>query len=901
MGAGDWEALSSCIEAGDLDGVLGVVEALSEADRKQLSKRVLAAVRDRRHNPALALAEFGVCPLSRVRRHMLAFDERYARLLRARDRTWRQGFVDRASSNTVNQWARTDLLWETTYGLVRAQLVDRPASGWYVAAGCLEASAWQDDPDWLEHDLWRIFEVEEAAERLSYQCRVWWGRDPTVMFCELADSGTVSRDRMLDAALSGLRRDFAPKATLFFRQLFVALDPTAAERADLVDELLALLSNENVASVAFALEQLTALAHAGRLAARPLFDSLPAALSVSVKVHALSAVRLADVVLQRDRAAATLGLPALIDGLVHERPEVQRATLGVIKRHASALTNDDRQRLSELLPDVDPGLRPAVSELAGNGHHAVSSVATMPAGVPVPGRRLSDPLSPRLAGADALSPVRSPDELLDRLEVAFSERVDAEEVELLIDALFRFPADAFDQARVGSRRYRQVVTSWLWGVERPDEVLQYLYLERFAPPRHRHGIPSAGNNPLEAVLVRMRELLGPRPYPGLLSAPTHPGGWIDPLEAVRRIGELSSAAMPMDLAQMVLRLAPDRRDTARKAATAVHSEEALVLARALGADTQPPDTAGRLAPAWSAAEQARKPDAHLLPLETTTDLQAVKERIRMRELPRLGSPHPFLRPPLPDVAVASPADLLRLDAVWWEHSVAHRPGVLEQWLTTVWPANREACYRLVARRLWLGSDEDSSDGISEILNLMFDPREPVGPQALLALGLAYGAGDIALRALAAELTIATIVNRRIDGPALGATLAYILREHQARDRRWGQLISAVPDRWAQPLADVADSSALGAHDIQNAIETLLAGARDTDRRRISGVVRLLRRLALDADAAVTSQTARDYLAGYSPATAGGRVAQEILSVSGDGARRSRAAVTVIELTGGAQH
>jgi hypothetical protein len=160
---------------------------------------------------------------------------------------------------------------------------------------------------------------------------------------------------------------------------------------------------------------------------------------------------------------------------------------------------------------------------------------------------------------------------------------------------------------------------------------------------------------------------------------------------------------------------------------------------------------------------------------------------------------------------------------------------------------------------------------------------------VLAIGLAYGVGNIALRALAAELTIA---NRRVDGPALGATLAYILREHRVRN------LSAVPDRWAAPLSDVAQSSALGAHDVQHAIETLLAGASHEDRRRISGVVQLLRQLALDADAAVTHQRARDYLAGYSSGTAGGRAAREILDVSGEGALRSRAAVEMIELGGG---
>jgi len=215
---------------------------------------------------------------------------------------------------------------------------------------------------------------------------------------------------------------------------------------------------------------------------------------------------------------------------------------------------------------------------------------------------------------------------------------------------------------------------------------------------------------------------------------------------------------------------------------------------------------------------------------------------------------------------------------------------LARWLPGVWPANHEALYRIVTRRLWIqGRDTEDRELDWMLSMLLTDEREPVGSEAALAIGMALGAEDIRLRGLAAEIVIETIANRRLDGAALGETLARILLEQTAPDgREWGGW--AVPERWTEPLADVSRSSPLGAHDVQNAIESIFAGAQPEHRRRLSGSLHLPRTLALDADAAVTNAQARLYLAGYSARTAGGKAAREILGVRGDGGRRSRAAV-----------
>ena len=167
-----------------------------------------------------------------------------------------------------------------------------------------------------------------------------------------------------------------------------------------------------------------------------------------------------------------------------------------------------------------------------------------------------------------------------------------------------------------------------------------------------------------------------------------------------------------------------------------------------------------------------------------------------------------------------------------------------------------------------------------MLEVLLDPAEPIGEQAALAVALGLGTADAADRTLAADVTIAALTTRRLDGPALGEELARLLCEHQ----------HAVPARWATSLADVAAAGPLPAHDVQAAIEVVLAPATAEDSRRLLGLVDLLRRLAVDADAAVADPAARAWLDGVSPRSKAGRAAQEALAVSGTGAGRSRAAV-----------
>ena len=725
------------------------------------------------------------------------------------------------------------------------------------------ASSLRDEREWLRQDLWRLFEVEEAAfgSRDSWHphgVQTW----PDALR-ELAADGTIPRDRLLDETLAALRRDFSAHNSRWYHKLHETLEPTPEEQLARLDELLALLASADPAVVGFALRALGRLERARLLPADRLLEAIEPALLLPVKGHASRAVKLVARVLKRDAGLARIAAPALLQALAHESRDVQELVVDVLERHQDALGDDDRARLAVAAADVDPALRPRVAAIAGS---AAAPVSTGPA-VPVAGRRSFDWDRPRLTGP-ALTPPAGAAELLDRIAIALERQDDACEIELLLDGISRLRRAEVDRGRAHAVVERALALSPVWerqvGFNHARDALAVAILRWLGGRRHRKvQLGWTGRSPRESIALRIRELVddlpGGKPRQ-LLSAPTHAGGWIDPDEAVRRVAGLGGdRPPPMDLAQLVLRLAPDRRDDARAASAAVRGEAAAVLAHALGGQPRRP-LRSRLKVAWAAAEHARDPGRFEIPRRPPADRDAMRASWFRREVPKVDP--------------ASPADLLVLEESWW----GWEPNGIERWLTTVWPANREGVFDIVVRRLWINAGTREY-GIGDVLEVLLDPAEPIGDQAALAVALALGSADITERALGTDVAIAALNTRRLDGETLGTKFVLMLRRQEA----------AVPARWAVTLADVAAAGPLEAHDVQLAVEKILAAANDDDRRRLLGLVDLLRRLAVAADAAVTNPRARDWLAALSPGSKIGRAGREALAASGDGAARSRAA------------
>jgi hypothetical protein len=880
----EWQPFAALIERGDLDGVLAALERLDERERVRLSKEAAKAVRAinadwnssmryerSRAAEAVAFGTGGAAAAARLWFFQFVEPDVGLRLIALRPPAWRQDWVERALDRPPDDIRGS--LWQTVRTAVRSGLIDRPQARGYVTGAVEGMWVWEHDgrapsqplvaelradPDWLRDELWHLFEVEDVGlsgrDAWPQSSELSW----TAALLELSREGLVPRERLLDEALGALRRDFAPYAARWYQRFYEALEPTEAEQIARIEALLALLAAGDPAVVAFALRALATIEP--QLPPDELIEAIAPALLVPVKGHAVRAVKLLGKVVKRHPGHASVAAPVLIEALAHESRDVEEAATTLLERHADAL--GDRGRMAELAEAADASLRPRILALAGAAEPEAAPV-TGPA-VAVPGRRPVARDAPRLDAARPLEPPADAEELFDRLAVALERDDDPDELELMLDGLRRLPAGDGDPGRVRTLVARALALAQPWDdtvhFRHARDALAVAILARFGQQRVR--LAGVGQSPREALAQRLRELIaqlsGGAPRP-LLCAPTHAGGWIDPLVAVERLATTTRRVPVHDLAQMVLRLAPDGREDARRAAERLDGEPAAVAIRALGGDPKRPRLSRRFALAWDAADLARDPDAYAAP-------------------PAEPDPEWRTRWYSYEDIKAKPADPVALlalpDSLWGEE-----PGGIERWLTTVWPANREAVYRIVVQRLWLDFGTRQY-GNGDVLEALLDPREPVGEQAALAIALALGCSDVPDRALAVDVTIAAVHTRRLDGATLGAGLSRVLRNHER----------PVPGRWEAALSDVAAASPLAAHDVQVAIERLLAEAGADDRRRLLGVVELLRRLAREADARIADPAAREWLGAIGGKSKIARAAAEALAVAGDGAARSRDAV-----------
>ena len=799
-----------------------------------------------------------------------------------RSRSWRQRFVDRPDRGAGSR------PWWVVHRMVRAGLVTAPDTDFWVVGALGDPEVALADPKWIEHDLWRIFTTEAAGRWLSAPrpsgSSVDSGEDWTGRLAALAAAGVVDRDRLIDEALAAQHRDFVPRATGWYRELYRGLSPAVTEERTRSAALLGLLDVEDSGAVQFALERLERLFDARCVSAERLIEGLSIAVSHPTTTRARSAVRLVVRAMRTDSDAGRAGVELLLQVLNDPRPALQKQVVTALKRFRGVLTAEDEDAVRALIPDVDPGLRGELQDLGGlQGAPAVTFTTAVPP-VALPPSRPPDPLAPRLRDADALRPVGDVDDLFDRIDAALPNDDDVEEIELLLDALARL-----DDADAPAERVRRVISrsrsGWVTGGTSPSKALQIMVAVRFgrrrlAEPGPHHMTDVAFPRtvwPVEALMTRLREIVdGDRAPRGVFSTPTHRGGWIAPGTAVRRLAEAEHPPSPVDLAHMVLRLAPDDRQDAIGQALRLGTEAGDIVARALGLEAVSHRAGGPYQAAWAAANDALRP---------RTKPPVHEARTFAAERGGWG------RWAHPSSLIASPSRLLEFPDVWWHYGAA--PAGLERWLATLWPANREACYAVVARRL--AAPRGDARFLDGILDHLVHPQEAVGPNATEAIARSLGADDVGLRALAVEVVIAALTDRRLDGATLGSGLAHLLtvdahsREHALGD---AGVRASVPSRWAETLAQVADAGPLGALEVQTTIEHAFAAAADDDVRRLSAMLELLRRLALDADAAITHPGARSWLEGRGDHPA----AKALLAITGNGGPRIHAAVAELRQT-----
>lgn len=846
--------------AGDEAAVQALLADRSEAERADLipvAREIVAAEKRKGidaigHLPATLLIAYGLLPVSDIRKlgwwsnHL---PDRLPDVLRRRS-------PDRLVP--IVEYLLDDFgfhAWRPVRTLVREGIVPRPARPSYTIAmlsatryrGAAELLA--EDPALLEVEVWRLFEVEGGGEDSLANHEKFFGDTWGAVFRDLAARDPAQRDRLLDASLAALARDFSTYRAGWFSRFHESLAPTDDERAERAEAYLRVLRSRVGPTVSFAVAALARISRAGRLPPEVLLDRIG---PVLVEGSAGTAKAGLDLVARAGAGSLDDARRAAVtatDALANASPEVQGRAIALIGKLLHGTDDAVGRALADQLPDVAASQRTAATALLARlgGGRAAAGARRDDAG-PVPSAAVTrsransgrpSPIHP----ARAIEPLASIEALVDVAVSVLETGEPADDLERVLDAVGRFAADRPEgsprlAAAIG-KRARTILarreSSAFSGFDSRADVAAVLLAwatgEVVEPsPTHRSVDPGAG----AFLSARARELAERvakgRSFIGV-GSPTHTGGWIDPIVLVERLASRPPASQH-DLVAALLRLAPDGRDAALRAAAVLGDEVGAVVRYALGGETP----IGPTAAWWVAAARVRAPgeDDELVekrhPGLGPDAGRAARILLRVRDpRPSFGGFGIEIEPsPSGDTSVDLPTVLMLRDPSSIFGTGRTEPSML-RWIATIQPGYREAWAAVGSGPLARNVDWWSAEWANRVfLEPFVDPVTTIGPHARTLIGIALGAKEAGERGLATDVVRLALA----DGRLTASTLAEGLTAAAAAscDR---------PNRWAISLTDVAAASGDHAAAVAEAVSHTLPALADRPPARLVPILRLL--------------------------------------------------------------
>jgi hypothetical protein len=676
----------------------------------------------------------------------------------------------------------------------------------------------------LEDEVWRLFEVEGGGEtslaahdKYSAERNSWsWA------LIQLSGEGLMSRDRLLDASLDALHRDFASFRAGWFSRFHEALQPTKEERLTRKDRYLTLVTSSAPATVSFAVK---ALRQVGPLAIEEV-DEIAPALASSASGVVKDALRLLPLSVRSAELAA--------EYLPHRSADIQTALLGIVEKHASEPSV--RERLERARAGVAPSLSARVAKL----------LSAVPLTTPTPDVRVVAPRRRRV-DTSVPGPVDSIADLVELLAALLEEIDDPHDIERALDGVSRLCERTPDVAnrlgpiakRAGKllekapttfdghsprRDIAGLVMAWVSG--RPPgtvdtaRALPSLLTRRSAQPDpHQKSVLAFLSGRVREVAARAA-----RGEPAqLLSLPTGRGGTllIEEFEArSRRLQAAGRRPDPFDAIQARLR-----------AYGSVEGERYRFVYGATG--------------------------------ETHISFQ-------LRVEPSMKA-----EPALTDVPALFYA-AIATDTAWGQSDYSGvasdgPTGLLEavRWVGTVWPSNREPYYAKGA--LQLGGNIDWWQALWHVrcfLEPMLIPTERLGDMATLLLALGLGAKESGERGLATDVVIAAIDEGRLDVDKTGKTIGGVYSSKLLKG-----------SRLAISLGDASRPTRAHAESVAELIEVAVSALYGPPPSDLHALLALLNELLAALGRGIKRPTAKAYLTGIEGGGKTGALTKQLLSRS----------------------
>ncbi|MDA3647361.1 DUF6493 family protein [Saccharopolyspora indica] len=577
----NWDDLKELLDQGDLAAIEAAFDDAGPEERRALVKPVTEFERtvrkadfptSRRYSAPLAVVGAAVLPMSalvpwlsrnsldrpmrpdhrRLLRHYgtPALDH-VLTVLRRRGVPWLPELADKLAQRLRPGGSPPTDLWRLITEIAGETLPDSDGYVFWWPLGIRNHVA---EPRFLAL-VPRLFEMPHEL----WEGAGTWPR----LLVKLAADGVLDRSMLLDGVLAalqlGVKRDGAETLITVHDELAPGLDEVAARTQDYI----ALLPDSYSTVAALAQRELKRLDGAGRLTTDALLDGSRAVFfRKEKKLVRAQLAWLGKVVGTRPEV-----LPAFVDALHHDAPDVQERALTRLLDHAGRL---DAQTCADIAAvELPPDLRERAAEVFGTAE---------PEPLPVPvaaGRREMPP------------PITSVDELmaifarsLPPEDPMVAERALAATVEFAFTDRAALRA-AFTALHPGNPWYEPGLPDWdSMRVHAPWEGGEFLAVVRAATGDCQGGltspIPSAIPGEQEWAkrlerrvkhsrlpMLRLHEIsigLAHAPRPFLMSTPTEGSGLIDPealAERLERAAELGFEPWPHDLALALLRLPRD--------------------------------------------------------------------------------------------------------------------------------------------------------------------------------------------------------------------------------------------------------------------------------------------------------------------------------------------------------
>jgi hypothetical protein len=730
----------------------------------------------------------------------------------------------------------------------------------------------REGPELLENEVWRLFELEgegqnslAAHDKFSVGSRAW-----SYALIELSNSEEIPRQRLLDASLDALRRDFTQFRAGWFSRFHELLQPTIEERAARVELYLLLLGSQISPTVSFSLKSLTIVNNKATLPVKNFLIQVLPVLESRTKSIVVLALRILEKLAAssqkqnlRDQANSIAQTAA--SALVHDSVDVQKRVLNLIDKYGiegdpdiSALVTLNHD---EIMPSLKPRVKGWISEITDPEEKF---------GLTIHGGQLE-----RVSHSQALPTIESFDELLAKLSLVLENPENILDVEVVLDGLARLgtklPAN-FDilvgpiakQASSIFQRgsWGQPVSYYIAKLVMGFAAGENLFRDESFEDKKFKDIP-----PFEKVLylhVRyIARILEEGQSISLISLPSHGRGFISPMALIDRHRELCQLGIEPPIFEQVLALLRlDVRHKTNEHGVAVTALQAIAKTEfgaainyALGGNQPIGDTAS----IWIAAACTRSPGKNCPEIvERFGDLgpdagQAVEYDFSIRATDNMGFSRLTLRvesgPLAPDKIPLSRLGCLFHLAQKWGYSGYGTFGYSAQiirWCSTIWPANLEAYFANGIAALDIDWNE-----VNWPARTFFEPLlesdMPIGKMASLLIALGIGAAEPGERGLAKDALIVSIEEGRLEIATLAACMGKLLPT--------GFILVS---RWTKTLAEVSRVSEKHRGAIHFLIQAMLTLDPEDSPKGISGLVELLYELQVASKEPFAHKAAIDF-------------------------------------------